>query len=103
MVVLLLTHLSAPASFMFSTLGLRVGFHDAPPPGRTSIDWLASHGLEDRGQTLEHGMLVAELTSPTSSFTDSELLIPGNAQVSPVLLYHVWVPSAPLYILFPCA
>ena len=99
----LLTHLSAPAFFLFSTLGLTVGFHDAPPPGRTLIDWLASHGLEDRGQTLQHGMLVAELTSPASSSTDSELLIPGNAQESPVLLPHVWVPSAPLYILLPCA
>ena len=82
---------------------MTVGFHDAPPAGRTLIDWLASHGLEDRGQTLQHGMLAAELTSPASSSTDSELLIPGNTQESPVLLPHVWIPSAPLYILLPCA
>lgn len=106
MIVCLLT-ISAPASFLFSTLGLRISFHDAPPPGRISTDWLASMDLKTEARLLEHGMLVAELTSPASSSTDSELLIPGNAQVSLVLLCHVWVPlhlyifSSPVPELWP--
>lgn len=62
MIVCLLTHLSAPASFLFSTLGLRVGFHDAPPPGRTSIDWLASMDLKTEARLLSMGCWL--LSSP---------------------------------------